>query len=83
MSSRFVNPVGQGLGGCQNWTLTFLFMSISDFLVMITIVLTLVAIAVSNNKKIWLYKFYKRDFFLLSLAVLWIHYLMAFMNMWK
>lgn len=78
MSSRFVNPVGQGLGGCQNWTLTFLFMSISDFLVMITIVLTLVTIAVSNNKKIWLYKFYKRDFFLLSLAVLWIHYLMAF-----
>jgi len=58
-------------------------MTISDFLVMITIVLTLVTIAVSNNKKIWLYKFYKRDFFLLSLAVLWIHYLMAFMNMWK
>ena len=30
-------------------------MTISDFLVLVTIVLTLVTIAVSNNKKIWLY----------------------------
>lgn len=40
-------------------------MTISDFLVLVTIVLTLVTIAVSNNKKIWLYKFYKRDYCLL------------------
>lgn len=53
-------------------------MSISDFLVLITIVLTLVTIAVSNNKKIWLYKFYKGDFYLLFLSVLCMHYLMAF-----
>lgn len=53
-------------------------MSVSDFLVLITIVLTLVTIAVSNNKKIWLYKFYKGDFYFLFLAVLCMHYLMAF-----
>lgn len=53
-------------------------MTISDFLVLITIVLTLVTIAVSNNKKIWLYKFYKKDLYLLFLAVLCIHYLIAF-----
>lgn len=53
-------------------------MSVSDFLVLITIVLTLVTIAVSNNKKIWLYKFYKGDFYLLFLSVLCMHYLMAF-----
>lgn len=53
-------------------------MTISDFLVLITIVLTLVTIAVSNNKKVWLYKFYKGDFYLVFLSVLWIHYLMAF-----
>ncbi|RGD23782.1 hypothetical protein DW646_18165 [Bacteroides sp. AM23-18] len=43
-------------------------MTISDFLVLVTIVLTLVTIAVSNNKKIWLYKFYKRDYYLLFLG---------------
>lgn len=53
-------------------------MSISDFLVLITIVFTLVTIAVSNNKKVWLYKFYKGDFYFLFWAVLCIHYLMAF-----
>ena len=53
-------------------------MTISDFLVLVTIVLTLVTIAVSNNKKIWLYKFYKRDYCLLLGAVLCIHYLIGF-----
>lgn len=46
-------------------------MTISDFLVLVTIVLTLVTIAVSNNKKIWLYKFYKRDYCLLFFGLVY------------
>ena len=53
-------------------------MTISDFLVLVTIVLTLVTIAVSNNKKIWPYKLYKRDYCLLLGAVLCIQYLIGF-----
>ena len=53
-------------------------MTPSDFLMLISIVLAIVAIAAANNKKIWLYKFDKWILSIVLLIVLWINYLIFY-----
>ena len=53
-------------------------MSISDFIVVLSIIITLVTVVISNNKHLWLYKFdWKITIFLIAI-VLFIHYLIFF-----
>ncbi|MBR1769527.1 MAG: hypothetical protein IJ748_03625, partial [Bacteroidales bacterium] len=53
-------------------------MSISDFIVILSIIVTLVTVAVSNNKHLWLYKFDKKISTVLIIVAILIHYLIFF-----
>lgn len=50
-------------------------MTISDFLMLLSLIVAIVAIAAANNKKIWIYKFSRFEvwlFVLLSVLILWL-----------
>ena len=53
-------------------------MSISDFIVVLSIIVTLITVSVSNNKYLWLYKFDCKISILLIIIVILIHYLIFF-----